>query len=79
MDDDVNIFDDLDNAEGVGGDRGSRQETETIRPGPIKLRKQGRRRLFHQSQVEMEKRAEAEEKEACSDFGTGLLFVSRFI
>ncbi|KDR19242.1 uncharacterized protein LOC110830162 [Zootermopsis nevadensis] len=63
MDDDVNIFDDLDNAEGVGGDRGSRQETETIRPGPIKLRKQGRRRLFHQSQVEMEKRAEAEEKE----------------
>jgi hypothetical protein len=72
-DDDVDIFDDLDNAESVGGDTGSCQKT--IRPGPIKLRKQGRRRLFYQRQVEVEKHEEAEDKEACSDLVTCLLFV----
>jgi hypothetical protein len=69
-DDVINIFDDLDNAEGVGGDPSSCQQTETIRPGPVKLQKQGLRRLFHHRQGEVEKHEEVEDKEACSYFVT---------
>lgn len=75
MDDETSIFDDLDNAEGVGGDPDLCQETEIIRPGPIKLGKQGHRRLFHHSQVEVEINEETEHKEACSGLVTGLLVV----
>jgi hypothetical protein len=79
--DDMNIHDDLDSAEGVGGDSrscpASCQEIEIIRPGPVKLRRQGRR-LFRQSKEEV-KREKTEHKEACSTLITGFLIVSWFI
>lgn len=64
---DGSIFDDLDSAEGVGGDTNSCQETAIVRPGPLKL--QGKvRRLFHHNQFDMDKHEATEYKEACSNF-----------
>ncbi|PNF41201.1 hypothetical protein B7P43_G01455 [Cryptotermes secundus] len=63
MDGEADTFVDLDNAAGVAGDSNSCpescQETEIIRPGPVKLRRRGRR-LFHQNQVETEEHEETE-------------------
>jgi hypothetical protein len=69
MDGEAGTFDDLDNAAGVASDSNSCpescQETEIIRPGPVKLRRRGHR-LFHQSKVETKEHEETENKEACS-------------
>jgi hypothetical protein len=69
MDGEADTFDDLDNAAGVASDSNSCpescQETEIIRPGPVKLRRRGRR-LFHQNQAETKEHEETEHnKEAC--------------
>jgi len=67
---DGSIFDDLDSAEGDGGDTNSYplscQETAVIRPGPCKLRGKVRR-LFHHNQYNTDKRGATECKEACSN------------
>jgi hypothetical protein len=67
---DVSIFDDLDSAEGVGGDTDlypvQHKETEIIRPGPLKLKKKSRH-LFHHLQLEIEKHGGTGHKEACSN------------
>jgi len=67
---DGSIFDDLDSAEGVGGDTNSYplscQETAIIRPGPLKLRGKVRR-LFHHNQFDVDKHGATEYKEACSN------------
>lgn len=62
MDGEAGAFDDLDSAAGVASDSNSCQETEIIRPGPVKLRRRGRR-LFHQSKVETKEHEETENKE----------------
>lgn len=59
---DGSIFDDLDSAEGTF----SCQETEIIRPGPLKLRGKVRH-LFHHKQLDMDKRGATAFKEACSN------------
>jgi hypothetical protein len=70
VDDEVDIFEDLDNAAGVASDSNSCpescQQTEIIRPGPVKLRRQGRR-LFNQNQAESKEPEEFDHnKEACT-------------
>jgi hypothetical protein len=66
---DAGTFDNLDNAACVANDSNSCpescQETVKIRPGPVKLRRQGRR-LFHHNQAETKDHEGAEHKEASS-------------
>jgi hypothetical protein len=67
---DVSIFDDPDNSEAVGDDTNAYpmacEETEIIRPGPLKLRGKGRRR-FHHKQLEVNKHGVTEYQEARSN------------
>ncbi|XP_069689184.1 uncharacterized protein [Periplaneta americana] len=65
VDDESDIFADLDKAEGVGdiflSRPGSKQDSDVIRPGPLKLRKQGRRRV-QQSKEEADEIEEVKEE-----------------
>jgi hypothetical protein len=69
IDGEADTFDDLDNAAGVASDKNlcpeSCQETEIIRPGPVKLRRRGRQ-LFHHNKLETKEHETEHNKEACS-------------
>jgi hypothetical protein len=73
VDGEAGACDNHDSAAAAVNDSNSCQGTEEIRPGPVKLRRLGRR-LFHQSKVKTKDRKETGHKEACSYVVNGFLF-----